>query len=47
MNTPEMGEKHRLDAKTSDIEAQSASISVVPNQILKICVATGPCGSKS
>ncbi len=47
MSASELDEKHRLDAKTIKIEAHNVSISVVANQIPKICVATNLWHSKS
>jgi spore maturation protein SpmA len=47
MSASEMGRKHQKEATTSDIEVQNASISVVPNQIWRIGVATGSNGPKS
>ena len=47
MSAPRMSKKHRLDAKTIAIDAPSGSISVKPDQILKICAAMGSGGSKS
>lgn len=47
MSASEMGERHPKDAKTIEIQAKNASISVVTNQILKIIIKSDFCDSKS
>ena len=47
MSASKMGKKHQKDAGTIEIEAQNASISVNPNQTLKIILKTNLYDSKS